>query len=69
MKRLVIMVLAAFLSLVAADARGKDLKVLYWNIQNGMWAGQEDDYDAFVKWAPLIIAVVLVLSQVGVSWK
>lgn len=50
MKRIVIVVLAAVLSLVAADARGKDLKVLYWNIQNGMWAGQEDDYDAFVKW-------------------
>lgn len=44
------MALAAVLSLTAADARGKDLKVLYWNIQNGMWAGQEDNYDAFVTW-------------------
>ncbi len=41
----------ALLSLAGVlDARGKDLKVLYWNIQNGMWAGQEDNYDAFVDW-------------------
>lgn len=28
----------------------KPLRLLYWNIQNGMWAGQEDNYDAFVSW-------------------
>ena len=28
----------------------KPLRLLYWNIQNGMWAGQEDNYDAFVAW-------------------
>ncbi len=26
------------------------LRVLYWNIQNGMWAGQPDNYDKFVEW-------------------
>ena len=26
------------------------LRVLYWNIQNGMWAGQPDHYEAFVNW-------------------
>lgn len=26
------------------------LSVLYWNIQNGMWDGQEDNYDRFVEW-------------------
>lgn len=32
--------------------KGKEstLRVLYWNIQDGMWAGQEDDYTAFVEW-------------------
>lgn len=50
MKKIIILVMAAVLSLAVADARGKELKVLYWNIQNGMWAGQEDNYDAFVKW-------------------
>lgn len=28
----------------------ENLKLLYWNIQNGMWTGQNDNYDAFVKW-------------------
>lgn len=26
------------------------LRLLYWNIQNGMWSGQEDNYDSFVEW-------------------
>ena len=26
------------------------LRVLYWNIQNGMWAGQSDNYQKFVDW-------------------
>lgn len=28
----------------------KTLRVLYWNIQNGMWAGQEENYKTFVEW-------------------
>ena len=27
-----------------------DVRVLYWNIQNGMWADQGNNYDNFVKW-------------------
>ncbi|MDL2265917.1 endonuclease [Parabacteroides sp. OttesenSCG-928-G07] len=27
-----------------------NLRVLFWNIQNGMWSGQDDNYDAFVEW-------------------
>lgn len=26
----------------------KDVRLLYWNIQNGMWDGQNDNYDRFV---------------------
>ena len=26
------------------------LRLLYWNIQNGMWDGQRDNYDRFVNW-------------------
>ena len=29
---------------------GKDLRVLYWNIQNGMWADQGNNYENFVEW-------------------
>ena len=28
----------------------KTLRVLYWNIQNGMWAGQRENYNQFVDW-------------------
>lgn len=28
----------------------RDLRVLYWNIQNGMWADQANGYDNFVEW-------------------
>lgn len=27
-----------------------ELKILYWNIQNGMWDGQTDNYNRFVDW-------------------
>lgn len=30
--------------------RNKTLRVLYWNIQNGMWDGQSDNYCRFVEW-------------------
>lgn len=26
------------------------VRLLYWNIQNGMWDGQEDNYSRFVEW-------------------
>ncbi len=28
----------------------KGLRLLYWNIQNGMWSGQGDNYKTFTKW-------------------
>lgn len=32
------------------EAAKKTFRVLYWNIQNGMWDGQGDNYDRFVAW-------------------
>lgn len=26
------------------------LRLLYWNVQNGMWSGQGEDYSRFVEW-------------------
>lgn len=51
----VIMLSAALNSASAANPKAKpqtkkNLRVLYWNIQNGMWAGQGDNYDKFVEW-------------------
>ena len=33
-----------------SQAQGQPLRLLYWNIQNGMWDGQDDNYDRFVNW-------------------
>ena len=46
MKRLLTLILAlSLLSLSClAGGKGKELKVLYWNIQNGMWADQAHNY-------------------------
>lgn len=30
--------------------KSKNARLLLWNIQNGMWAGQGDNYDQFVDW-------------------
>lgn len=30
--------------------KGENVRLLYWNIQNGMWDGQQDDYQRFTSW-------------------
>lgn len=36
--------------LVGCGPQGEKVRILYWNIQNGMWDGQTDNYDRFVNW-------------------
>ena len=48
MKRFILVFLSVVALSASAGAAGKELKVIFWNIQNGMWAGQEDNYDSFV---------------------
>ena len=35
---------------LTAQAKKDDIRLLYWNIQNGMWDGQTDDYQRFTTW-------------------
>lgn len=50
MKKTIILTLA-LLALVGCSQRSSgDLRLVYWNIQNGMWDGQDDNYDRFVNW-------------------
>lgn len=46
----VAVVLAAVAVVCGAGKRNATFKVLYWNIQNGMWSDQGNDYDNFVEW-------------------
>lgn len=51
-----VLLLAAMLAPVCVHARKNpknpknNMRLLYWNIQNGMWSGQGDNYDKFVEW-------------------
>ncbi len=53
-KRLILFVSAlAFAALVVSACSSRptsNFRLLYWNIQNGMWDGQPDHYDRFVAW-------------------
>lgn len=35
-------------SLFAQETARRPLRILYWNIQNGMWSDQGNNYDNFV---------------------
>ena len=52
MKRLLSVLAVMFLAMnsVHAGQKPDTLRVLYWNIQNGMWADQHNNYDNFVEW-------------------
>ena len=52
MKRLLSVLAVMFLTMnsVHAGQKPDTLRVLYWNIQNGMWADQHNNYDNFVEW-------------------
>ena len=43
-------ILAALLLTACQKKEPASLRLLYWNIQNGMWDGQNDHYDRFVNW-------------------
>lgn len=51
--RYILLVLLALTALLPASAKKKNannVRLLYWNIQNGMWDGQKDNYTRFVEW-------------------
>ena len=53
MKRLFVLLLMPLLfscGSVSDKSQETSFRLLYWNIQNGMWDGQGDNYDRFVNW-------------------
>ena len=49
MRRLLVLIVSFFaLSCCFCSGQGGEVKVLYWNIQNGMWHDQGNNYDNFV---------------------
>ena len=50
MRRLLTIALMLLSLSCLAGGKGKEVKVLYWNIQNGMWHDQGNHYDDFVSY-------------------
>ena len=55
LRRILLAVLLPVLAVVCLSSCGKAgdkarLRLVYWNIQNGMWDGQADDYQRFTDW-------------------
>lgn len=46
-----------------------NLRVLYWNIQNGMWSDQGNNYDNFVKWVKRYDPDVCVWCEAQSNYK
>lgn len=45
-----IVALAAVAAACGGCKRNDSMRLLYWNIQNGMWSDQGNNYDNFVEW-------------------
>ena len=41
--------LATVMMIGCTEPEVKTFRLLHWNIQNGMWDGQNDNYDRFVE--------------------
>lgn len=52
-----------------SSAYARDLKLLYWNIQNGMWSGQGENYDSFVNWVKAQDPDICVWCEAQSIWK
>ena len=51
MRKNALMIFAALVLIALGScSSNKTLRVLYWNIQNGMWDGQTDNYTRFTDW-------------------
>ena len=50
MKKLLTISLLALTFIFSACTQEKTLRILYWNIQNGMWDGQTDNHKRFTDW-------------------
>ena len=64
--------LAAILLCSCSSGKQDDssnLRLLYWNIQNGMWDGQNDNYDRFVDWVKAQDPDVCVWCEAQSIWK
>ncbi|MCQ2156011.1 MAG: endonuclease [Bacteroidales bacterium] len=69
MKKIAIILAALALQISAAAGEPQNLRLLYWNIQNGMWADQGNNYDAFVEYVNYINPDICVWCEAKTHYK
>ncbi len=57
------------LSALSMSAQEQPVRLLYWNIQNGMWDGQTDDYQRFINWVSKQQADICVWCEAMKNYK
>ena len=69
--RILTVVLALGATVLAATSgrRSSQLRLVYWNIQNGMWDGQPDNYARFVDWVKAQKPDVCVWCEAATIYK
>jgi len=50
MKRIMFVLIAVLTVVPQSSAKTQKMRLLYWNVQNGIWADQANNYDNFVKY-------------------
>ncbi|MBQ1937519.1 MAG: endonuclease, partial [Bacteroidales bacterium] len=68
MKRLVFALLTLLVFSSPVEAKRK-IRVLYWNVQNGMWADQDKNYDNFVRFVQELNPDVCVWCEAESRYK
>lgn len=69
MKRITLFLLALTFLFGCSNQGEKTLRLLHWNIQNGMWDGQNDNYDRFVKFVKSQDPDICVWCEAESIWK
>lgn len=69
MKRITLFLLALTVLFGCSNQGEKTLRLLHWNIQNGMWDGQNDNYDRFVKFVKSQDPDICVWCEAESIWK
>ena len=61
--------LVALIFAISCSEKPTELKVLYWNIQNGMWSEQGNNYDNFVEFVKEVNPDVCIWAEAESRYK
>lgn len=68
MKKILVSALV-MLSFISCPGKPRNVRILYWNIQNGMWSDQGNNYDNFVKYVSEVDPDICVWAEAKTHYK